>query len=317
MDKDSRIYVAGHRGMVGSAIVRELNKKGFRNIIKKTRNELDLLDQRAVSAFFQQEKPEYVVLAAAKVGGIFANNEYPADFIYENLMVQSNVIHQAYRAQVKQLLFLGSSCIYPKLASQPMDESALLTGELEPTNEPYAIAKIAGIKMCESYNRQYGTDFRSLMPTNLYGPNDNYDLQNSHVIPALIRKIHTAKIKGEAFIDVWGSGAARREFLYVDDLAEACVMLMCVGKKVYEQSIPTRNSHVNIGTGSDISIKELVALLVGIIGYKGEIKWDTTKPDGTPRKLLDVSRVAELGWHASTTLTDGLGLTYQSYLKRL
>lgn len=317
MDKDSTIYVAGHRGMVGSAIVRELNKKGFRNIIKKTRNELDLLDQRAVSAFFQQEKPEYVVLAAAKVGGIFANNEYPADFIYENLMVQSNVIHQAYRAQVKQLLFLGSSCIYPKLASQPMDESALLTGELEPTNEPYAIAKIAGIKMCESYNRQYGTDFRSVMPTNLYGPNDNYDLQNSHVIPALIRKIHEAKVAGEDFVEVWGSGAARREFLYVDDLAEACVMLMCVGKKVYEQSIPTRNSHVNIGTGSDISIKELVALLVGIIGYKGEIQWDTSKPDGTPRKLLDVSRVAELGWHASTTLTDGLGLTYQSYLKRL
>lgn len=317
MDKDSTIYVAGHRGMVGSAVVRELNKKGFRNIIKKTRNELDLLDQRAVSSFFQQEKPEYVVLAAAKVGGIFANNEYPADFIYENLMVQSNVIHQAYRAQVKQLLFLGSSCIYPKLASQPMDESALLTGELESTNEPYAIAKIAGIKMCESYNRQYSTDFRSVMPTNLYGPNDNYDLQNSHVIPALIRKIHTAKIKGEAFIDVWGTGSARREFLYVDDLAEACVMLMCVGKKVYEQSIPTRNSHVNIGTGSDISIKELVALLVGIIGYKGEIQWDTSKPDGTPRKLLDVSRVAELGWHASTTLTDGLGLTYQSYLKRL
>ncbi len=317
MDKDSTIYVAGHRGMVGSAIVRELNKKGFRNIIKKTHNELDLLDQRAVSAFFQQEKPEYVVLAAAKVGGIFANNEYPADFIYENLMVQSNVIHQAYRAQVKQLLFLGSSCIYPKLASQPMDESALLTGELEPTNEPYAIAKIAGIKMCESYNRQYGTDFRSVMPTNLYGPNDNYDLQNSHVIPALIRKIHEAKVAGEDFVEVWGSGAARREFLYVDDLAEACVMLMCVGKKVYEQSIPTRNSHVNIGTGSDISIKELVALLVGIIGYKGEIQWDTSKPDGTPRKLLDVSRVAELGWHASTTLTDGLGLTYQSYLKRL
>jgi GDP-L-fucose synthase len=317
MDKDSTIYVAGHRGMVGSAIVRELNKKGFRNIIKKTRNELDLLDQRAVSAFFQQEKPEYVVLAAAKVGGIFANNEYPADFIYENLMVQSNVIHQAYRAQVRQLLFLGSSCIYPKLASQPMDESALLTGELEPTNEPYAIAKIAGIKMCESYNRQYGTDFRSVMPTNLYGPNDNYDLQNSHVIPALIRKIHEAKVAGEDFVEVWGSGAARREFLYVDDLAEACVMLMCVGKKVYEQSIPTRNSHVNIGTGSDISIKELVALLVGIIGYKGEIQWDTSKPDGTPRKLLDVSRVAELGWHASTTLTDGLGLTYQSYLKRL
>jgi GDP-L-fucose synthase len=317
MDKDSTIYVAGHRGMVGSAIVRELNKKGFRNIIKKTRNELDLLDQRAVSSFFQQEKPEYVVLAAAKVGGIFANNEYPADFIYENLMVQSNVIHQAYRAQVKQLLFLGSSCIYPKLAPQPMRESALLTGELEPTNEPYAIAKIAGIKLCESYNRQYGTDFRSVMPTNLYGPNDNYDLNNSHVIPGLIRRIHQVKTNEESVLTVWGSGSAMREFLYVDDLAEACVMLMSIEKKGYEQSLPTRNSHVNIGTGSDISIKELVALLVGIIGYKGQIQWDTSKPDGTPRKLLDINRIAELGWNASTELTNGLRLTYRSYLDTL
>jgi GDP-L-fucose synthase len=317
MDKDSTIYVAGHRGMVGSAIVRELNKKGFRNIIKKTRNELDLLDQRAVSSFFQQEKPEYVVLAAAKVGGIFANNEYPADFIYENLMVQSNVIHQAYRAQVKQLLFLGSSCIYPKLAPQPMRESALLTGELEPTNEPYAIAKIAGIKLCESYNRQYGTDFRSVMPTNLYGPNDNYDLQNSHVIPALIRKIHEAKVAGEDFVEVWGSGAARREFLYVDDLAAACVSMMGIEKNVYLAKIPVRNSQINVGTGKDIAIKELVDLLVGVIGYRGQIKWDTSKPDGTPRKLLNVEKIATLGWLAMTKLSDGLELTYQSYLNAI
>jgi GDP-L-fucose synthase len=317
MDKNSTIYVAGHRGMVGSAIVRELNKKGFRNIIKITHNELDLLDQRAVSAFFQQEKPEYVVLAAAKVGGIFANNEYPADFIYENLMVQNNVIHQAYKAQVKQLLFLGSSCIYPKLASQPMRESALLTGELEPTNEPYAIAKIAGIKMCESYNRQYGTDFRSVMPTNLYGPNDNYDLQNSHVIPALIRKIHEAKVAGEDFVEVWGSGAARREFLYVDDLAAACVSMMGIEKNVYLAKIPVRNSQINVGTGKDIAIKELVDLLVGVIGYRGQIKWDTSKPDGTPRKLLNVEKIATLGWLAMTKLSDGLELTYQSYLNAI
>ncbi|MBV1951850.1 MAG: GDP-L-fucose synthase [Cycloclasticus sp.] len=317
MDKSAQIYVAGHRGMVGSAIVRELNKKGFRNIIKKTRNELDLLDQQAVSVFFQQEQPEYVVLAAAKVGGIFANNEYPADFIYENLMVQNNVIHQAYKAGVKELLFLGSSCIYPRLAPQPMTESALLTSGLEPTNEPYAVAKIAGIKMCESYNRQYGTDFRSVMPTNLYGPNDNYDLQNSHVIPGLIRRIHEAKINKDKALSVWGAGSALREFLYVDDLAEACVMLMNIPKGDYEQRIPVRSSHVNIGTGSDVSIKELVALLVSVIDYEGKIQWDASKPDGAPRKLLDVRRIDELGWKASIKLKDGLQLTYQSYLKTL
>ncbi|MGB0238024.1 MAG: GDP-L-fucose synthase family protein [Cycloclasticus sp.] len=317
MNKGAKIYVAGHLGMVGSAIVRELNTQGFFNILQRTHAELELLDQSAVEAFFQQEKPEYVVLAAAKVGGIFANNEYPADFIYENLMVQSNVIHQAYKAGVKQLLFLGSSCIYPKFAKQPMQEEALLTGELEPTNEPYAMAKIAGIKLCESYNRQYGTDFRSVMPTNLYGQNDNYDLQNSHVIPSLIRRIHEAKTKGDKTLAVWGTGSALREFLYVDDLAEACVMLMNIGKAEYEQYAPMRNSHVNIGTGSDVSIKELVTLLVGIIGYVGDIQWDASKPDGTPRKLLDVSRIAEIGWQASTELTDGLRLTYQYYLKTL
>jgi len=317
MDKGAKIYVAGHRGMVGSAIVRELNKQGFHHVVGRTHAELDLLDQSAVSAFFQQERPDYVVLAAAKVGGIFANNEYPADFIYENLMVQNNVIHQAYKAGVKQLLFLGSSCIYPKLATQPMAENELLTSDLEPTNEPYAVAKIAGIKLCESYNRQYGTDFRSVMPTNLYGPNDNYDLQNSHVIPGLIRRIHEAKINKDKVLSVWGTGRALREFLYVDDLAEACVMLMNISAVDYEQCIPVRSSHINIGTGSDVSIKELVVLLVGVIGYKGDIEWDVSKPDGTPRKLLDISRIAKLGWMASIKLKDGLQLTYQSYLKTL
>ncbi|MDX2426200.1 MAG: GDP-L-fucose synthase [Cycloclasticus sp.] len=317
MDKAAKIYVAGHRGMVGSAIVRELNKKGFRNIIKKTRNELDLLNQQEVTNFFAQEKPNYVVLAAAKVGGIFANNEYPADFIYENLMVQNNVIHQAYETNVKQLLFLGSSCIYPKFAEQPIKETALLTGELEPTNEPYAVAKIAGIKLCESYNRQYGTDFRSVMPTNLYGPNDNYDLQNSHVIPALISKIHEAKVNGEDFVEVWGSGTARREFLYVDDLAAACVSMMGIEKNEYQAKIPIRNSQINVGTGQDIAIKELVDLLVGVIGYQGQIKWDKSKPDGTPRKLLNVEKIATLGWVATTKLSDGLELTYQAYLNAI
>ncbi|MBQ0721644.1 MAG: GDP-L-fucose synthase [Gammaproteobacteria bacterium] len=313
MDKKAKIYVAGHRGMVGSAIIRELNKQGYLNIISRTHDELDLLNQQAVGSFFQQEQPDYVVLAAAKVGGIFANNEYPADFIYENLMIQSNVIHQAYKANVKQLLFLGSSCIYPKFAEQPIKETALLTGELEPTNEPYAIAKIAGIKLCESYNRQYDTDFRSVMPTNLYGPNDNYDLQNSHVIPALIRKIHEAKVTGEGFVEVWGSGTARREFLYVDDLAAACVSMMGIEKNEYQAKIPIRNSQINVGTGQDIAIKELVDLLVGVIGYQGQIKWDKSKPDGTPRKLLNVEKIATLGWVATTKLSDGLQLTYQAY----
>ena len=314
MDKSAKIYVAGHRGMVGSAIIRELNKKGFRNIIKKTRGELDLLNQQAVEDFFAQEKPDYVVLAAAKVGGIFANNEYPAEFIYENVMVQTNVIHQAYKAQVKQLLFLGSSCIYPKSAEQPMQESALLTGEFEPTNEPYAIAKIAGIKLCESYNRQYGTDFRSVMPTNLYGPNDNYDLQNSHVIPALIKKIHQAKVNHEPFVEVWGTGSAQREFLYVDDLAEACVLLMMIEKELYRQVVPMRNSHINIGTGVDVSIKELVELLTSVMGYSGRLRWDDTKPDGAPRKLLNVARLKTLGWQAKTKLEKGLTQTYQAFL---
>jgi len=317
MNKGAKIYVAGHLGMVGSAIVRELNTQGFFNILQRTHAELELLDQSAVEAFFQQEKPEYVVLAAAKVGGIFANNEYPADFIYENLMVQSNVIHQAYKAGVKQLLFLGSSCIYPKFAKQPMQEEALLTGELEPTNEPYAMAKIAGIKLCESYNRQYGTDFRSVMPTNLYGPNDNYDLQNSHVIPALIQKIHQAKVDNKNSLDIWGSGQAKREFLYVDDMAEACVMLMQMTQADYLKDSTDRCSHINIGTGSDISIKELVELIQQIIGYQGDIVWDTSKPDGTPQKLLNVAKLEKLGWTASTELKVGLERTYQDFLAKL
>ena len=317
MDKKAKIYVAGHRGMVGSAIIRELNKQGYLNIISCTHGELDLLNQEAVSSFFQQEQPDYVVLAAAKVGGIFANNKYPADFIYENLMIQSNVIHQAYKVNIKQLLFLGSSCIYPKFADQPIKETALLTGELEPTNEPYAIAKIAGIKLCESYNRQYDTDFRSIMPTNLYGPNDNYDLQNSHVIPALIRKIHEAKVTEKDFVEVWGSGTARREFLYVEDLAAACVSMMGIEKNEYQAKIPIRNSQINVGTGQDIAIKELVDLLVGVIGYQGQIKWDTSKLDGTPRKLLNVEKIATMGWVATTKLSDGLQLTYQAYLNAL
>jgi GDP-L-fucose synthase len=311
MDKNEKIFVAGHNGMVGSAIVRKLESLGFDNIVTRSHKELDLLSQQDVATFFQQEKPVYVVLAAAKVGGILANNEYPADFIYQNLMIQTNVIHQSYETNVKQLLFLGSSCIYPKHADQPINETALLTGELEPTNEPYAIAKIAGIKLCESYNRQYGTDFRSVMPTNLYGPNDNYDLQNSHVIPALIRKIHEAKVSGNKMVNVWGTGKAQREFLYVDDLADACIFLSGIEKDEYLHCVGT--SHVNVGAGKDITIKKLVDLLVEIIGYQGQVNWDESKPDGTPKKLLDVSRLAQLGWAASTRFDDGLMKTYLEY----
>lgn len=314
MEKDPKIFVAGHKGMVGSAVVRALNEQGHSNIIVRSHAELDLINQQSVETFFQLEKPDYVVLAAAKVGGIHANSSYPADFIYQNLMIESNIIHQSYRSKVTRLMFLGSSCIYPKFADQPIKEAALLTGELESTNEPYAIAKIAGIKLCESYNRQYGTDFRSLMPTNLYGSNDNYDLQNSHVIPALIRKIHNAKTKNLDHVDVWGTGVARREFLYVDDLAVACVSLMAIKQSEYWRIVSSKNSHINVGTGVDVSIKELVALLVEVIGYTGQLRWDHSKPDGTPRKLLNVNKAAELGWQATTKLKDGLALTYQAYL---
>lgn len=315
MNIDSKVYVAGHCGMVGSAIVKALSNHGYSNLITRTHGELDLINQQSVEVFFQKERPDYVILAAAKVGGILANSQYPADFIYHNLMIQTNVIHQAYKAGVKQFMFLGSSCIYPKLADQPIKESALLTGVLEPTNEPYAIAKIAGIKLCESYNRQYGTDFRSLMPTNLYGPNDNYDLENSHVIPALIRKIHQAKVDKQESVEVWGTGNVRREFLYVDDLARACLMAMQVGKGSFQCTQNSMSSHVNVGAGEDLTIKELVDVLTEVIGFSGEIIWDTSMPDGTPRKLLDVTKLSNLGWRASTKLNEGLTRTYQAYLE--
>ena len=302
MNKDSKIYVAGHTGMVGSAIVRRLKSAGYQNLFLKTHRELDLLNQSAVSDFFSQQKPDYVFLAAAKVGGILANDTYRGQFIYENLQIQINVIHNAYLSGVKKLLFLGSSCIYPKFAPQPLKEEYLLTGELEPTNEPYAIAKIAGIKMCQSYNRQYGTNFISVMPTNLYGPNDNFDLQTSHVLAAFIRKFHEAKINQKPFVEIWGSGTPRREFLHVDDLADACLFLM----HNYNE-----NGFLNIGVGEDVSIKELALLVKKVVNYEGELKFDTSKPDGTPRKLLDVTLLQKLGWKARIQLQDGIQKTYQ------
>jgi len=304
MNKDSKIYVAGHRGLVGSAIVRALQGRGFNNLVLKTHQELDFLDQSAVKKFFEQEKPEYVFLAAAKVGGIMANKTFPADFIYNNLSIGTNVIHNAYVHGVKKLLFLGSSCIYPKLCPQPIKEEYLLTSELEPTNKAYALAKIAGIVMCQSYNEQYGTNFISLMPTNLYGPNDNFDLENSHVLPALIRKFHEAKIAEKPSITLWGTGSARREFLHVNDLADASVFLM----NNYNDS-----SIINIGTGEDITIKELAEKVRAVVGYEGEIVWDTTKPDGTPRKLLDVSKLHALGWKHTMALDHGIAATYTWY----
>ncbi len=317
MNRDSRIYVAGHRGLVGSAIVRCLRQKGFDNILTRTHSELDLKDQRAVMAFFRDERPEYVFLAAAKVGGIYANNAYPADFIYDNLMIEANVIHSAFLYGVKRLLFLGSSCIYPKFAPQPMKEEVLLTGKLEPTNEPYAIAKIAGIKLCESYNRQHGTDFRSLMPTNLYGPGDNFHPTDSHVIPALIRRFHEAKVKNLNEVVVWGTGKARREFLYVDDLADACLFVMQLPHNTYRSVTEPMCSHINVGTGFDLSIRELANLIREVTGFEGKIIFDSSKPDGTPRKLLDTSKIKKLGWAHKTDLKDGLRLTYEWYLTTL
>lgn len=302
MEKEAKIYVAGHTGMVGSALVRKLKKQGFSNLILKTSKELDLTNQTIVAEFFESEKPNYVFLAAAKVGGIVANDTYRADFLYENLMIQNNVIHESYVHGVKKLLFLASSCIYPKLAPQPIKEEYLLTGKLESTNEPYAIAKIAGVKMCENYNRQYKCNFISVMPTNLYGPNDNYDLETAHVLPALLRKFHEAKINRRESVTLWGSGTPRREFLHVDDLAQACYHLM----KSYNGNVS-----VNIGTGKDISIKELALLLKEIVGYKGEISWDSTKPDGTPRKLLDVSLIHSLGWKHKIKLEEGIRKVYK------
>lgn len=306
MEKNSKIYIAGHNGMVGSAIHRKLMADGFTNFVTRSSKELDLKNQQAVFDFFQTEKPDYVFLAAAKVGGIVANNTYRAEFIYENITLQNNVIHAAYLNQVKKLMFLGSSCIYPKMAPQPMNEDSLLTGLLEPTNEPYAIAKISGIKMCEAYRDQYGCNFISVMPTNLYGTNDNYDLQASHVLPALIRKFHEAKINQAASVEIWGTGSPKREFLHADDLAAACVYLM----KTYNEK-----QFINIGSGEDISIKEVALLIKDIVGFSGELVFDTSKPDGTPRKLMDVSKLHQLGWKHTIDLKTGLKLAYDDFLK--
>jgi GDP-L-fucose synthase len=304
MKLDSKIYIAGHTGLVGSAIQRKLKEQGYSNIIGRTREELDLERQTQVEPFFEEQRPEYVILAAAKVGGILANNSFPAEFIYSNIMVQTNVIHSAYRTGVKKLLFLGSSCIYPKHCPQPMKEEYLLTGPLEPTNEPYALAKIAGIRTCQSYNRQYGTNYISVMPTNLYGPNDNFDLETSHVIPALIRKFHEAKIQSDSSVIIWGTGSPRREFLHVDDLADACIFLM----NHYDES-----DMINIGCGEDISIAELALLIKDIVGYTGNIEYNIDKPDGTPQKLLDVSKLKSLGWRPKLSLREGIKKTYEWY----
>lgn len=306
MEKDSKIFVAGHRGMVGSAIVRKLNQEGFLNIIVRASAELDLRNQQAVNDFFASEKPEYVFLAAAKVGGIVANNTYRAEFLYDNLLIESNIIHAAHTNRAKKLLFLGSSCIYPKLALQPMKEEYLLTGLLEPTNEPYAIAKIAGIKLCEAYRDQYGSNFISAMPTNLYGPGDNYHLQNSHVIPALIRKFHEAKENKKDFVEIWGTGSPMREFMYADDLADACVFLM----QEYNDKL-----FLNIGTAEEVSIKDLALMVKDIVGFEGDIQFDTSKPDGTPRKLMDSSRLHNLGWKHKVSLKEGLKKTYPFFLE--
>ncbi len=311
---NSRIFVAGHRGMVGSAIIRQLETSGYTNIITRSRSELDLTNQQEVVDFFQTEKIDQVYLAAAKVGGIVANNTYPADFIYENLMIQCNIIHSAHLANIQQLLFLGSSCIYPKLANQPMMESALLTGTLEETNEPYAIAKIAGIKLCESYNRQYSRDYRSVMPTNLYGAHDNFHPDNSHVIPALLRRFHEAKINNYKEVIAWGSGKPMREFLYVDDMAAASIHVMNLEQSIYAANTEPMLSHINVGTGVDCTIKELVETIAKVIGYVGNIKFDTTKPDGAPRKLMNVNRLKSLGWESTVTLESGLALAYQWFL---
>ena len=317
-DKLAKIYVAGHRGMVGSAILRRLEQQGQSNFVTRTRAELDLTNQLAVTDFFAKEKPSQVYMAAARVGGIHANNTYPADFIYENLMVQANVINAAFRSGVQKLLFLGSSCIYPKLAPQPMAESVLLTGTLEPTNEPYAIAKIAGIKLCESYNRQYGqshgVDYRSVMPTNLYGPGDNYHPENSHVIPALIRRFHEAKQSKALCVPIWGSGTPRREFLYVEDLAAACVHVMDLPKATFDKHTTPMQSHINIGFGNDISIHELALAVSRTVGFQGQIQFDTSKPDGAPRKLMDSSLLNALGWQAMTGLEQGLQSAYEDFL---
>jgi len=315
--KNTSIFVAGHNGMVGKAIIRELNKVGYQNIITRSRQELDLTNQKEVNDFFNEQNIDQVYLAAAKVGGIHANNTYPAEFIYENLMIEANVIHAAYKSGIKKLLFLGSSCIYPKLAQQPMQESSLLNGYLEPTNEPYAVAKIAGIKLCESYNRQYGCDYRSVMPTNLYGPGDNFHPDNSHVIPALIRRFHETVQSGIKEVVIWGSGTPMREFLHVDDMAAASVHVMNLEKSLYDDNTDPMLSHINVGTGVDCTIRELAETIARVTGFQGELKFDVTKPDGTPRKLLDVSRLDSLGWKANIPLEEGLRETYNWFLDNL
>lgn len=314
MSTTKRVFIAGHNGMVGSAIVRQLEKLDDIEIVVRTRQELDLMNQQAVLEFFQQEKIDQVYLAAAKVGGIVANSTYPADFIYQNLMIQCNIINSAHLANIQQLLFLGSSCIYPKLAEQPMQETALLTGTLEETNEPYAIAKIAGIKLCESYNRQHGRDYRSVMPTNLYGAFDNFHLENSHVIPALIRRFHEAKLNNDKEVVAWGSGKPMREFLYVDDMADASIHVMNLEKTTYDENTEPMLSHINVGSGVDCTIRELVDTVVKVVGYEGDVKFDSTKPDGSPRKLMNVDRIKSLGWQHSVELEDGLTITYQWFI---
>jgi len=315
MDLNDKIYIAGHRGLVGSAIVRQLEERGFTNLLMRTHKELDLTNQAQVQDFFQQERPDYVILAAAKVGGIHANNTYPADFIYQNMMIEANVINSAYENKVKRLLFLGSTCIYPKAVEQPMREDALLTDVLEPTNEPYALAKIAGIKLCESYNRQHSTDFRSVMPTNLYGINDNFHPENSHVIPALMRRFYEAKVNNDAEVVVWGTGNAMREFLYVDDMAEASLFVLELDEETYKANTQSMLSHINVGTGKDITIREMAETMKQVVGYKGKLGFDTTKPDGALRKLIDVTRLKKMGWSYTTNLKEGLRKTYDWYLQ--
>ena len=315
MNFDDKIYIAGHSGLVGSAICRQLEARGFINLLIRTHSELNLINQKEVSDFFADEKPDYVILAAAKVGGINANNSYPAEFIYQNIMIEANVIHSAYMNKVKRLLFLGSTCIYPKNVQQPMREEAILTDILEPTNEPYALAKITGIKLCESYNRQYKTDFRSVMPSNLYGINDNFHPENSHVIPALMRRFHEAKINNNSEVVVWGSGDAMREFLYVDDMASASLFVLEIDKHIYQDNTKPMISHINVGTGEDIAIREMAEMMKKVTGFMGKITFDISKPDGAPRKLIDVSRLSNLGWSYSVNLRDGLDKTYKWYVE--
>ncbi|MEJ1397873.1 MAG: GDP-L-fucose synthase [Candidatus Sedimenticola sp. (ex Thyasira tokunagai)] len=315
MNKNDKIYVAGHRGLVGSAIIRQLVSSGFTNLVTRTHSELDLVNQSQVKDFFRVEKPDYVFLAAAKVGGIYANNTYPAEFIYQNLMIESNIIDAAYHNKAKRLLFLGSSCIYPRAVEQPMREEALLTDVLEPTNEPYALAKITGIKLCESYNRQYGTDFRSVMPTNLYGQGDNFHPENSHVIPALMRRFHEAKLRGDAEVVVWGSGTPMREFLHVDDMAAASIYVLGLDETTYQANTQPMLSHINVGTGVDCTIREMAETMKQVVGFEGKLIFDVTKPDGAPRKLMDVSRLKDLGWQYTIHLKDGLRMTYEWFVK--